>query len=56
MNNKIVDFDDPIYYFKSIKSKKEITNIKKAHIYDGAALTKFLIWLKKISIKLQFLN
>ena len=47
INNEIVDFDDPIYYLKSIKSKKEITNIKKAHIYDGAALTKFLFWLKK---------
>ena len=46
-NNKIVEFYDPIYFFKSIKSKKEIKNIKKSHIYDGAALTKFLFWLKK---------
>ena len=22
--------------------------MKKAHIYDGVALTKYLIWLKKI--------
>ena len=46
-NNKILDFQDPIYYLKAIKSKKEITNIRKTHIYDGVALTKFLIWLKK---------
>merc|ERR1711991_860103 len=30
---------DPIYSLKSIKSKKEIQNIKKIHIYDGVALT-----------------
>tara|TARA_B100000767_G_scaffold271581_1_gene297496 strand:+ start:878 stop:1747 length:870 start_codon:yes stop_codon:yes gene_type:complete len=32
---------------KSVKSKNEIKNIKQAHIYDGAALTKFLFWIKK---------
>ena len=32
---------------KSIKSKKEIQNIKKIHIYDGVALTKYLFWVKK---------
>ncbi len=46
-NNKIISYNDPIYNFKSIKSNKEIKNIKKAHIYDGVALTKFLFWLKK---------
>ena len=25
--------------------------MKKAHIYDGAALTKYLFWLKKNLIK-----
>ena len=47
MNNKIVEFSDPIYYLKSLKAKIEIKNSIKSHIYDGAALTKFLIWLKK---------
>ena len=46
-NNKILNFHDPIYYFKAIKGKREIENIKKAHIYDGIALTKYLFWLKK---------
>ena len=45
--NKILDLQDPIYNFKKIKNKKEIENIKKAHFYDGVALTKYLIWLKK---------
>ena len=32
---------------KSLKSKIEINNTIESHITDGAALTKFLIWLKK---------
>ena len=46
-NNKILNLLDPIYFFKAIKGKQEIENIKKAHIYDGVALTKYLFWLKK---------
>jgi Xaa-Pro aminopeptidase len=49
--NKIISRIDPINYLKSIKSKIEIENIKKAHIDDGAALTKYLFWLKKNYIK-----
>ena len=46
-NNKILNFLDPIYFFKAIKGKQEIESIKKAHVYDGVALTKYLFWLKK---------
>ena len=46
-NNKILKFQDPINYFKAIKGRQEIKNIKKAHVYDGIALTKYLFWLKK---------
>ena len=46
-NNKILNFHDPIYFLKAIKGRQEIENIKKAHIYDGVALTKYLFWLKK---------
>ena len=42
-----MEYLDPIYLLKSVKSKIEIKNSIKAHIYDGAALTKFLIWIKK---------
>ena len=45
-NNKILNLQDLIYTLKAIKTKKEIENIKKAHVYDGAALTKYLFWLK----------
>ena len=50
-NNKITKFLDPIYSLKSVKSKIEIKNTIKSHIHDGAALTKFLIWLKASYIK-----
>ncbi len=46
-NNKILNFYDPIYFLKAVKGKIEIENIKKAHIADGIALTKYLFWLKK---------
>ncbi len=45
--NKIISDIDPIYQLKSVKSHIEIKNVIKAHIYDGAALTKYLFWLKK---------
>ena len=45
-NNTIIEKEDPIYSLKSIKNKVEIKNIIKTHKYDGAALTKFLFWIK----------
>jgi Xaa-Pro aminopeptidase len=45
-NNSILEKQDPIYYLKSLKNKIEIKNSIKSHIYDGAALTKFIFWLK----------
>ncbi len=44
--NTILNSTDPIYNLKALKTRKEIDNIKKAHIYDGAALTKYLFWVK----------
>ena len=45
-NNYILLKPDPIYYLKSLKNNIEIHNTVKSHIYDGAALTKFIFWLK----------
>jgi len=45
--NRIIEKIDPIYFFKSIKNSTEIKNMKKSHMIDGVALTKFLFWLKK---------
>ena len=41
-NNILLNQEDPIYVLKSIKTKNEIENIKKANIFDGSALTKYL--------------
>lgn len=50
--NNIVSIKlDPIYYLKSLKNKTEIKNIIKCHLYDGAALTKFIFWLKNNYLK-----
>ena len=45
-NFTIKERTDFIYNLKSIKNKTEIKNMKKAHIEDGVALTKFLYWIK----------
>ena len=50
-NNQIINFEDPIYNLKAIKSTNEIKNIKTAHIIDGIALTKYLFWIKKNFLK-----
>ena len=39
---------------KAIKNKIEINNMIKAHISDGAALTKFLFWIKNINKKKNY--
>ena len=44
--NIIIKNIDPIYALKSQKNNIEINNTKKIHEYDGAALTKFLFWIK----------
>ena len=44
--NNILKNIDPIYFLKSQKNNVEINNIKQIHKYDGAALTKFIFWIK----------
>ena len=46
---KITKREDPTYLLKAIKNKTEINNMIKTHIYDGAALTKFIYWIKNIN-------
>ena len=45
-NNFIIEKQDPINYLKALKNNVEIKNSIQSHIYDGAALTKFIFWLK----------
>lgn len=41
-----VQTENPIVLMKSVKNPVEAENIKKAHIKDGIAHTKFMYWLK----------
>ena len=50
-NLKILDKEDPIYLLKSLKNKNEINGMINSHILDGAALTKFLYWIKIVNKK-----
>lgn len=42
---KINSFN-PCMLFKCIKNEVELDNIRKSHIKDGVAMTKFMYWLK----------
>ncbi|MBQ8815010.1 MAG: aminopeptidase P family protein [Lachnospiraceae bacterium] len=44
---KIVDKQNPTVLMKAVKTPVEMENMRKAHIKDGAALTKFIYWMKK---------
>ena len=48
---RIVNREDPTYLLKAIKNQTELNNMINAHILDGAALTKFLYWMKVINKK-----
>ena len=48
---KIAKREDPSYLLKAIKNKIEIKNMINAHILDGAALTKFIYWIKNVNKK-----
>lgn len=43
----IVSKANPSQLMKSIKNEIELENIRKAHLLDGIAVTKFMYWLKK---------
>ena len=51
LNLRIIKREDPIYLLKAIKNKTEINNMINAHIFDGAALTKFIYWIKNTNKK-----
>ncbi|MGB5824539.1 MAG: aminopeptidase P family protein [Proteocatella sp.] len=47
VNVKKVEKDNPTILFKAIKNEIELANIRKSHIKDGIAFTKFMYWLKQ---------
>lgn len=44
---KIIKAENPAILMKSIKNETEADNIRRAHLKDGVAHTRFLYWLKK---------
>lgn len=44
----IVEAMNPTILMKSIKNETEIANIRKAHLKDGIAHTKFIYWMKQL--------
>ena len=46
-SNTIVNVMNPASSLKAVKTPIEMENIRKAHIKDGVAVTRFVYWLKK---------
>mgnify|MGYP002227341245 CR=1 FL=1 len=44
---RIVKEENPEVLMKCVKNAAEIENIRRGHIKDGVAHTKFMYWLKK---------
>ena len=45
-NCEIISKPNPTALLKAVKNPVEIDNIRKAHLIDGIAVTKFMYWLK----------
>lgn len=43
----ILDRQNPTSFMKAVKNETEQRNIRKVHLMDGIAVTKFMYWLKK---------
>lgn len=50
-----VERTNPEILMKAVKNETEIKNIRQAHIKDGAAVTKFIYWLKN-AVKTKMLT
>ena len=44
---KILEKPNPTTLMKAVKNPTEMENIRKAHIKDGVAMTRFIYWLKQ---------
>lgn len=52
-DNQIYNALTPIMHYRSVKNKTEIKNLKHAHVKDGAAMVKFLRYVKETAPKGQ---
>lgn len=44
---EVINKPNPTTLMKAIKNPKEMENLRKAHLRDGVAVTRFMYWLKK---------
>lgn len=45
-SNTVIEKMNPTSMMKAVKNPVEMENLRKAHIKDGVALTKFIYWMK----------
>lgn len=43
----VIEENDPVILMKAIKNKTELDHTRNAHLKDGAAVSKFMYWLKQ---------
>lgn len=43
----VIDRPNPTSLMKAVKNQTEMENLRKAHLKDGIAVTRFMYWLKK---------
>lgn len=46
-SNEVIEAANPTSLMKAVKNPVEMENMRKAHLKDGVALTKFLYWMEK---------
>ena len=49
----VINNENPTLLMKAIKNDIEVANLKLAHIKDGVALTKFMMWIKANAGKIE---
>lgn len=46
-DNSLLNETSPVLMFRAVKNAAEIRNLKNAHVKDGAAMVKFIKWVKE---------
>ncbi len=49
--NTVLNRKSPVAMFRAVKNNTEIKNIRNAHLKDGAAMVRFIHWLKEYAPK-----
>lgn len=47
VSKRIINKINPTTLLKTVKTPVEVENMRKAHVKDGVAVTKFMYWIKK---------